>query len=414
MTAAVTIREQREALAAQVRQVAETAKSENRNLTADEQQQIGADLTKVKAFDDQIRAGEATQDLVRQIAALPDVAKAAQRNDSGEVKAGSLGEHFVKSGAYEEMREKRSVTRFTAGSSEFVLGKAEPPPTLSTGLGQVQYGPVVPTALQRPTIADLLSSGTLNGVSLTYFQQGITSGDFGAVAENTEKPGITFSFDPVTEPLAKIAGVTKITDETTEDAAAVVSIIDSQLRLRLAIQEEHQISAGSGTAPNLRGILNRAGVQTVTATDSSDNLDAIYRGMTACQTATQLTATGIVIHPTDYQNLRLGKDTNGQYYGGGPFQGPYGNGGLVLVPPIWGLPTVVTTGIAQGTALVGAFAAAAQLFRRGGVRVESTNSDGDDFRFNRIAIRAEERILLAVYIPAAFVKIVLSSTPPTP
>jgi HK97 family phage major capsid protein len=406
MGTTITIREQREALAASVRQIAEAAKSENRNLTPDEQQQIGSDLTKVKAWDDQIRAGEATQDLVRQIAALPDAA-AKDRNDVGETKSASLGDHFVKSDAYKEMLEKRSVTRFTAGTGEYVHGKAEPAPIVSTGLGQVQYGPVVPTALQRPTIADLLSSGTLNGVSLTYFQQGVTTGGFAAVAEDTEKPGITFSFTPVTEPLAKIAGVTKITDETSEDAAAVVSIIDSQLRLRLAIEEEFQISAGSGIAPNLKGILLRTGVQTEAAATAADNLDAIYRAITKVQTATQLTATGVVMHPTDYQKLRLGKDLNGQYYGGGAFQGPYGNGGVIIQPPVWGLPTIVTTGIVQGTALVGAFAAAAQLFRKGGVRVESTNSDGDDFRFNRIAIRAEERILLAVYLPAAFVDVTL-------
>lgn len=401
-----TIREQRESLAASIRELAESAKG--RNLTPDEQQQIAGDLTKVKAFDDQIRAGEQTQDLVRQISALPEMGKAAPLNDAGGKVAASLGEHYVSSKAFEEMREKRSSTRFTTGTSDF-LGKAATDPTVSTGLGQTQYGPVVPVSLQRPTIADLLSPGTLNGTSLTYFQQGAVTGDFAAVAENNEKPSINFAFAPVTEPLAKIAGVTKITDETTEDAAAVVSIIDSQLRLRLAIAEEGQITTGSGTPPNLRGILNRAGVQVEAATAAADNLDAIYRAMTAVQTATQLTATGIVINPVDYQALRLGKDSNEQYYGGGPFQGPYGNGSVVLVPPIWGVPTVVTTGIAAGTVLVGAWAAGAQLFRKGGVRVESTNSDDDDFRFNRIAIRAEERILLAVYIPAAFVKVTLSA-----
>ena len=69
--------------------------------------------------------------------------------------------------------------------------------------------------------------------------------------------------------------------------------------------------------------------------------------------------------------------------------------------------TVVTTAVTQGQPLVGAWKAGGQVFRKGGVRVETTNSDDNDFRYNRIAIRAEERLLLAVYIPKAFCKVTL-------
>jgi HK97 family phage major capsid protein len=55
-----------------------------------------------------------------------------------------------------------------------------------------------------------------------------------------------------------------------------------------------------------------------------------------------------------------------------------------------------------GTALVGAFKTAAQIFRKGGVRVEASNSHADFFVKNLVAIRAEERLALAVYRPAAF------------
>jgi HK97 family phage major capsid protein len=69
----------------------------------------------------------------------------------------------------------------------------------------------------------------------------------------------------------------------------------------------------------------------------------------------------------------------------------------------------VTPAIAAGTVLVGAFNSAAQLFRKGGVQVDSTNSNEDDFKYNRVALRAEERILLAVYRPTAFVKVTLTA-----
>ena len=49
-----------------------------------------------------------------------------------------------------------------------------------------------------------------------------------------------------------------------------------------------------------------------------------------------------------------------------------------------------------------AFGQAAQVFRKGGIRVEASNSHSDFFIKNLVAIRAEERLALAVYRPGAF------------
>ncbi|WP_343120402.1 phage major capsid protein, partial [Clostridioides difficile] len=109
-----------------------------------------------------------------------------------------------------------------------------------------------------------------------------------------------------------------------------------------------------------------------------------------------------VMHPTDYEALRLNKDGNGQYFGGGYFQGQYGNGGVMENPPVWGLRTVVTSAIPAGKVLVGAFKSA-KLFTKGGIRVESTNSNVDDFINDKITTRLRKREGLQVKYPAAFV-----------
>jgi len=127
------------------------------------------------------------------------------------------------------------------------------------------------------------------------------------------------------------------------------------------------------------------------------------------QTGSGLDADGIVINPADYQALRLSKDGNQQYYGGGLFAGQYGNGTLAMQPPLWGVNTVVTPAIAAGTVLVKAFKASATLYRKGGVRVESTNSNENDFTNNKVTIRAEERVALADRVPAASVKVTLGT-----
>jgi HK97 family phage major capsid protein len=66
---------------------------------------------------------------------------------------------------------------------------------------------------------------------------------------------------------------------------------------------------------------------------------------------------------------------------------------------------VVTNAIGAGTALVGSFGQAAQVFRRSGLSVEASNSHASYFASNITAIRAEERLALAVYRPSAFVKV---------
>ena len=61
---------------------------------------------------------------------------------------------------------------------------------------------------------------------------------------------------------------------------------------------------------------------------------------------------------------------------------------------------------------VGSFKACASVVSKGGVSVEATNTDQDDFIKNRMTIRCEERLALAVRRPAGFVKIVKAATDP--
>ena len=71
------------------------------------------------------------------------------------------------------------------------------------------------------------------------------------------------------------------------------------------------------------------------------------------------------------------------------------------------------SGSAAGEIFVGAFKACGSVVNKGGVKVEATNTDQDDFVKNRMTIRAEERLALAVRRPAGFVKIVKAATDPS-
>lgn len=412
-----TLKEQRLELIAEVRNVAEKAKSEARDLSADEHELIIAKGAEVTDLDKRITMSEKSTGVLE---ALGKSAEEGRERGGGSAAARSLGEHAVK--ALGESLAKRKGARFTMDAPEFsgrLKAAGDPHQVTTTGDGilrpQLDMS-IVPTYKERPTIADWLGTGTLTATAITYFIENdfdpSTGGNFGLVGENQKKPGMTFpDYESVTETLRKIAGWIKVSDEMAEDLPFLVSEINSRLLYQLLMFEEDQLLRGDGTGLNVLGLLNREGVQTETAAGDADLADAVFRARTKVALATGLQADGLVMNPLDYQKLRLAKDGNGQYFAGGPFTGQYGNGGVVQDPPLWGLGnTILTTAVPAGTALVGAGKQAATVYRKGGVRVEASNIDGEDFTHNRFTVLAEERLTLAVRRPSAFVKVTVGET----
>ncbi|MFE0107486.1 phage major capsid protein, partial [Streptomyces sp. NPDC059009] len=347
--------EQRQQALKAARDVAEKARDEGRALTEDEQTAVKGHLATADGIAEKIKQAAESDELFKRAYAVEPGAPSGGGTVPVGVKAKLEADAAYKSASL----AAASRTRFSQRSTEFEA-KDFATGGPAGGLVQTQYGQVVPETLRRPTIAQLLGSGTMSATTLTYYVQGPTTGDFAIVPELGEKPAIDFSFEPEIETLSKVAGVTKISDEAFQDTAYLVSVIESQMRLRLVLAEEAQLLNGSGVGGNMTGLLNRSGILTETSASPADDIDAIFRGMTAVELATQLPVDAVVINPLDYQRLRLTRDANEQYFAGGPFTGAYGNNGFQMGPGLWGQNTVVTSAIAQGTVLVGAFAVGGQ------------------------------------------------------
>ena len=392
-------------------EIIEKAKAEGRDLTEAEQTEVEAKFAEVEELDKKIEAAEKSASLMSRIGSLAPAGDDEEKREGAK----SLGEHFVKAVGPEGLARVKSVSGTTVAAPEFkaATDTQVTPGTLGDYL--TQFDRTVVRGFRRPTIADLFGTGTIgaNSNAVTYLVEGAVEGAFATVAEGGAKPQLHM-VDPTTrtDALKKIAGFIKFTDEMAEDADFWVSEINQRGLYLLALAEEAQLLSGDGTGANVQGLLNRSGVQTEAATNNTDNADALFRAMTAVQTATGLPADGLVINPADYQQLRLTRDSNGQYYGGGFFAGQYGNGGVPEQPPVWGLRTIVSAAVPANTAVVGAFGTAATVYRKGGVRVESTNSHASDFTNNLITTRIEERVALAVRNPSAFVNVTLSDTAP--
>lgn len=416
-----TYMEQRDTALKAARDIAEKAKTESRELTVEEAEQINAKGVEITELNEKIKAAKSANDLLASLGAP----KSAEQEKAEESALGmSLGDYATRNlkDALVRIKERGRGTSVSTGH-EFprsgVKAAGDPHQVITTGTGILQPQidqNVVHQHVERPTIASWLGAGTIDATALKYFVEKAfdpsEGGNFGYVAENARKPGITFpDYDEVTESLKKIAGWIKISDEMAEDLPFLVSEINNRLLYQLLMFEEDALVNGSGTGSSITGILQREGVQTEASGGAEDNLDALYRALTKVQLATGLSADGVVMHPLDYQNLRLSKDGNGQYLAGGPFLGQYGNGGVTLQPPVWGQTPIITTAIPQGKALVGAGKQAATVYRKGGIRVETSNIDGEDFTHNRFTVLAEVRELLAVRQPSAFVEVTLSDAP---
>lgn len=413
----MNLKEQLAALLKAMQAIIDGAKALDRDLTDEEIASLeakNAEAAELKAKIERAEKGAAAIAAVKALGSSDDE-EPADLGAGGEARAKSLGDHVAKSVGSKlkgrrGTRIEEQATEFKAASDTHVTGGASG--GLAAALTTVDTN-LVTGVRRRLTIEDLLGSETISGAAITYFVEGALEGSVATVAENGQKPQIHFANPtPVTEALSKVAAFIKESDEIVEDLPWLVSSINGRLVYQLGLFIEDQLLNGNGTGTNLTGLLNRSGIQTETAADNTDNADALFRAISKVSLNSGFEADGIVINPADYQALRLSKDNNGQYFGGGFFAGQYGNGGIQEQPPLWGLRTVVTPAIAAGTALVGAFAQSASVIAKGGITVETTNSHDDDFTNNRLTIRGERRLALATRRPAGLVKVTLSNTPP--
>ena len=321
---------------------------------------------------------------------------------SGEAKvsekaARSLGEHFVNNlkGAKLSSKFDFAAPEFKAASNIMLENDIE---NFPVGSNTVDTR-VVEAARVALQVRDLFDNQTISTAAYTFFVEGALGNGPAFTEEGSEKAAVTYeSTDPVTVNLAKIAGYIKESDEYISDYAFLASAVNG----RLIYDLNHAIQTVLIT-----GVLGNSGIQAdttswVAATTATGLADLILDAMMDVQAVSGRAADAVVMNPTDWYALRVGKTQGGEYYGGGY----YAEGRIAT---IWGLPTVVTADIAAGTILVGAFRTGGTVLSKGGTSVAMSNSNEDDFIKNLVTIRAEERIGLALRVPSAFKKLVKAS-----
>lgn len=286
--------------------------------------------------------------------------------------------------------------------------------------------PPLPVLYQQNNIGTLMPQGSTDRGVVRYFQEVVTATGAAAVAEGAAKPEAQLTFTAVDENVRKIAVLLPVTDEGIEDNDFLRSWINARLRLFVQNEEDRELLLGSGTAPEIKGIMNRSGINTATsysiggANPDQALVDACFHAAMRVRDSF-LEPDAAVMKPSVWEIAALAKDGNRNYLLGGPGASGYAGNDPVSGPRLWGLRVVLNTNMPAQSAtnkvvLVGAFQTAAMVIRRsgagdtalnatdvgGGITLAVSDSHGTFFAENKIMIRAEERLALAVWRPAGF------------
>ncbi len=316
-----------------------------------------------------------------------------ERQQTREVK--SLGQLFVESREY---KERRGIKGLEVKLNEFDFLEVKTLMETAAGFApqSIRTGKVVEYAHRRPVVADIIPQSPTEQSSVVYMEETTSTNNAATRLEGGQAGESAIAYTERTAPVREIATFLPVTEIQLEDVGQAESLINNRLLSFLDLTEEVQLLTGDGSAPNIDGFLNKSGVQS--QAKSTDPVpDAIYKGITKVRATGMAEPSAIVIHPNDWQDIRLLRTTDGIYIWGNPSEaGP---------ERVWGLPAVVTTAETENTALLGDFQLYSEIFRRRGANIKVSDSHSDYFIKGKLAIRADKRVALAIYRATAFCKV---------
>lgn len=346
-----------------------------------------------KDFTDAIeqRLEKSDQQVNEHKARLDDIEQKIARaggGSGGEGNGQSWGQQFLqeKSGALADLRQNR-------GRLALQL-KTTITSTTADSLIVPQRDQVLGMPKRRLQVRSLLMPSSATSGSVEYPEMTARPSAADMVAEGASKPESAMTFEMRNVPIRTIAHWIPASVQVLDDAPQLQSLIDEELRYGLALKEESQLLYGDGTGQNLNGLVTAATAFINPIPDTEANLIDVVGAAILQAALTEVPVDGIVINPVDWWRMRLLKDGDGKYILGDP--------GANVAPVLFGLPCIPTQAMIVDHFLVGGFGSQT-LYDRMEPRVELSSEHSDFFTRNLVAIRAEERIGLAVKRPEAMI-----------
>lgn len=359
----------------------------------------------------------------------------AQRHEQPEGDGGSksavtmFGQQFIDDSSYKSARDAglfnnpRSRTPLSVQLKGSLLAAMARKALVYSGSGV--GGPLIVNdrlpgmvdILQRQlTILDLIPTSQTTSNLIEYVKEKTFTNNAAAVAEASVTTGVTglkpesvLEFELATSPVQTIAHWIPVTNAMLADAPGIRGIIDNRLIYGLNQELEDQVLSGNGTAPNLSGILDQAGLQTLglgagaTYGGQANVVDAAYAAMVQVAVTGKAQVDAFVFNPLDWAAVRLMRESavTGNVNPGAYLYGPPSVAGPMT---LWGRPVVEALGMTENTVLAGAFQIGCMLFDREDAAIRVGTID-DQFVRNMQTILAELRAAFVVFRDTAFARV---------
>ena len=358
------------------------------------------DMTKVKSLGDSVDVvaeinrlntdmDELGQKRTKLVTVLKGAEYAAQdpySHDEGHaaVERKSLGAAMLKSGGLAHLGAKAEVD--IEVKTLFARSAGWSPESTRSGL-------LVENAQRPILVTDLIPTIPTGQAAYKYMDETTFTNNAAERAEGAAYGEAALALTERSVTIETVGVWLPVTDEQLEDEAGAEAYINQRLPFMIAQRLDGQVLVGDGSTPNILGVNNKPSIQTQ-AKGADPVPDAIHKAITKVRVTGRAMPNAIVMHPNDWQDVRLLRTADGIYIWGSPSEsGP---------ASIWGLPVVQSDAQTENTAVVGDFANFSLLVVRRGVVVERSNSHDTYFTTGKQAIRAGIRCATVWTRAAAF------------
>jgi hypothetical protein len=309
-------------------------------------------------------------------------------------------------------------------TAEAVTLPASTPTDITVGqssgfkIGSTVYGDAGKTEFGIVNSIDVAAS-TVNVTSTAGFSMllgdELWSDEFTPTPEGLAKPFAELKTDVITIVTKTHASMASVTRQAIRDIPGLNRTLNGRLAPSLSVEEEDQQLFGSGVAPELLGVMNNSGINTLQASiafpANTTALDSINFGMEPIEDANHV-PTGVVMSKRQWREIERDKGSDLHYvFAQVPLMG-------TNITTVWRLAVVTTNAMRKTVAadpggagneqmLVGDFQVALAIREREGLNFAMTDSHEDWFKKNLLALRAEIDSGIEVYYPLALTRILL-------
>ncbi|GLK49498.1 nucleoid-structuring protein H-NS [Brevundimonas intermedia] len=379
------IRQQLERVTGDVKQTAEKAlkQAEDTGKVTDEVKQTADKLlVEQKALQGKLEAVEERQQQLEQ--------SAANRREQDKAPPKSLGQAIAESDGL-----KAFIAQGAKGTQRIEVNNVITSASAGGLITPTRDGEIVSLRRRQPRIRSLLNQGRTNSSSVEYARQTARTNNAAVVAENTLKAESNYAWAKADAIVRTIAHWVPISRNTLDDAAALQTELDSELRYGLDIAEDEELLNGDGTGEHLDGL--RANATAYAAPFSIEDetpIDTLRLALLQLELQ-DYAGDGFILNPMEWARIELTKNQFGSYI--------FANVLQLAGPTLWGRSVVATTAMDAGDFMAGEFGVAATIYDRMDAEVLFSTEDRDNFVKNMITARAEKRLAFAVKRETALV-----------